>query len=53
MPMTWMELQTPLQMRYTLEYFTGYRSALYCYATQELGGYADFDYFKQTAQTDE
>ena len=53
MPMTLMELQTPLQMRYTLDYFTGYRSALYCYATQELGGYAEFDYFKQTAGTDE
>ena len=43
----WVELPEPLQMRYTLDYFTGYRSALYCYATQELGGHADFDWFHQ------
>lgn len=35
-----------LQMRYTLDHFMGYRSGLYCYATKEAGGYADFDYFK-------
>ena len=43
----WTELTEPLQMRFTLDYFTGYRSALYCYATRELGGYADFDWFHQ------
>ena len=43
----WTELEEPLQMRYTLDYFTGYRSALYCYATRELGGHADFDWFRQ------
>jgi len=43
----WTELPEPLQMRYTLDYFTGYRSALYCYATRELGGHADFDWFRQ------
>lgn len=43
----WTELAEPLQMRYTLDYFTGYRSALYCYATRELGGHADFDWFRQ------
>jgi Beta-xylosidase len=53
MPMHWHELEEPLQMRYTLDYFTGYRSALYCYATQEPGGCADFDYFRQSAETDE
>ena len=36
-----------LAMRYTLDLFTGYRSALYCYSTAALGGYADFDYFHQ------
>ena len=45
--MTWIPVQYKLQMRYTLDYFTGYRSALYNYATKELGGAADFDYFRQ------
>jgi len=44
---TWIELEDMLAMRYTLDFFTGYRSALYSYATSESGGYADFDYFKQ------
>ncbi|MCR4824014.1 MAG: glycoside hydrolase 43 family protein [Bacteroidales bacterium] len=43
----WTELEDPLQMRYTLDYFTGYRSALYCYATRTPGGHEDFDYFRQ------
>ena len=34
-----------LQMRYTLDHFMGYRTGLYCYATKEVGGYADFDYY--------
>ena len=38
-----------LHMRYTLDLFTGYRTALYCFATQQNGGYADFDYFHQQA----
>jgi beta-xylosidase len=43
----WTEVDTPLQMRFSLDYFTGYRSALYCYSTQTLGGHADFDWFHQ------
>jgi len=43
----WTELDYSLQMRYTLDYFTGYRSALYCFSTLGEGGYADFDYFRQ------
>ena len=43
----WTPVDYELQMRYTLDYFTGYRSALYNYATKELGGAADFDYFRQ------
>ena len=45
--MTWIPVDYELKMRYTLDYFTGYRSALYNYATKELGGAADFDYFRQ------
>ena len=38
-----------LHMKYTLDLFTGYRTALYNYATLGNGGYADFDYFHQQA----
>lgn len=43
----WFALEYSLKMRYTLDYFIGYRSALYCFCTEEAGGYADFDYFRQ------
>lgn len=43
----WTECPEALQMRYTLDLFTGYRSMLYCYSTVSEGGYADFDYFHQ------
>lgn len=43
----WTEPDYCLQMRYTLDYFTGYRSALYCFNTEGDGGAADFDYFHQ------
>lgn len=38
-----------LPMEYTLDYFTGYRSALFCYATapEGAGAAADFDFFRQ------
>ena len=38
-----------LKMRFSLDYFTGYRTALYCYTSSEDGGYADFDFFHQEA----
>ena len=43
----WYAFEEAMEMRYTLDYFTGYRSALYNYATLEAGGHADFDYFHQ------
>lgn len=43
----WVDSGYELQMRYTLDLFTGYRPALYNYATLETGGVADFDYFHQ------
>jgi len=36
-----------LKMLYTLDYFTGYRSAIFNYGNQNLGGYVDIDYFHQ------
>ena len=44
---SWMIADYKLRMRFTLDYFTGYRSALYNYATLEEGGVADFDWFHQ------
>ena len=41
---SWTEPDYRLQMRFTLDYFTGYRSALYCMGPD---GHADFDYFRQ------
>jgi len=41
----WTDVPLLYKMRYTLDFFTGYRSALYCYPTQQTGGHADFDYF--------
>ena len=43
----WGEADYALHMRFTLDYFTGYRSALYNFATLEEGGVADFDWFHQ------
>ncbi len=44
---TWNEIGGPLKMEYTLmEHFMGYRFGLFNYATQETGGYADFDWFR-------
>ena len=42
----WKQLGKGLKMYYTLDHFMGYRIGLYCYATEESGGYADFDYFR-------
>ena len=43
----WTDVEGDLQMRFTLDLFTGYRGALYNYPTKQTGGYADFDYFHQ------
>jgi beta-xylosidase len=42
---TWMAIGTQLKMSYTLPHFMGYRFALFNYATRNVGGYADFDFF--------
>ena len=41
----WEKFDYALPMTYKLEHFVGYRSALFCYSTEEAGGYADFDYY--------
>lgn len=44
----WTVLGTPLKMAYTIPQFIGYRFALFIYATKNIGGFADFDYFRIT-----
>ena len=42
----WISIGTPLKMAYTLPHFMGYRFGLFNYATKNIGGYVDFDYFR-------
>jgi beta-xylosidase len=42
---TWNPIGKTLKMTYTLPHFMGYRFGLFNYATKNIGGYADFDYF--------
>jgi len=42
----WMPIGEPLQMKYTLPHFMGYRFGLFNFATQKPGGRVDFDYFR-------
>ena len=44
----WKSFGEALQMQYTLPHFMGYRFGLFNYATENTGGYVDFDYFKIT-----
>lgn len=41
----WTQIGDTLQMYYDWPDFCGYRFALFHFATQEVGGWADFDYF--------
>ena len=43
----WSAIGKPLRMAYTLPHFMGYRFALFYFATQETGGFADFDYYRE------
>ena len=39
---------TQLKMAYTLPHFMGYRFGLFNYATKDIGGFVDFDWFRIT-----
>ncbi|MFD2520608.1 glycoside hydrolase family 43 protein [Emticicia soli] len=43
---TWSRIGEPLKMPYTIPHFMGYRFGLFNYATKQVGGFADFDYFR-------
>ncbi len=45
---TWLPIGTTLKMTYTLPHFMGYRFALFNYATKNIGGAADFDFYHIT-----
>ena len=45
---TWTTIGTQLKMTYTLPHFMGYRFTLFNYATKNIGGFVDFDYFHIT-----
>ena len=42
----WIAIGDPLLMKYTLDHFMGYRIGLFNYASEQTGGYVDFDYFR-------
>ena len=43
---SWNSIGTQLKMAYTLPHFMGYRFGLFNYATKNVGGFVDFDYFR-------
>ena len=43
---SWLPVGTRLKMAYTIPQFMGYRFALFNYSTKNVGGFADFDYFR-------
>ena len=42
----WKRIGSELQMSYTLPHFMGYRFGLFNYATDQTGGFVDFDFFR-------
>ena len=42
----WKRIGPPLEMTYTLPHFMGYRFGLFSFASEQPGGYADFDFFR-------
>ncbi len=42
---SWKKIGSQLSMTYDLKLFTGYRNAIFSYATKSTGGFVDVDYF--------
>ena len=42
---SWNPIGSQLKMEYSMPHFMGYRFGLFNYATQNPGGFVDFDYF--------
>jgi beta-xylosidase len=45
---SWVSIGETINMPYTLPHFMGYRFGLFNYASKNVGGYVDFDYFHIT-----
>jgi beta-xylosidase len=43
---SWTPIGSELNMAYTIPHFMGYRFGLFNYATQNIGGFADFDWYR-------
>ncbi|MDQ8203471.1 glycoside hydrolase 43 family protein [Pelagicoccus sp. SDUM812003] len=43
---SWNRIGEPLQMRYTLPHFMGYRFGLFNWASEQVGGQVDFDFYR-------
>ena len=43
---SWTPIGSQLKMSYTLPHFMGYRFGLFNYATKNVDGFADFDFFR-------
>jgi beta-xylosidase len=43
---SWIAVGAKLRMSYTLPHFMGYRFGLFNYATKQVGGFVDFDFFR-------
>lgn len=41
----WISIGNAIKLPYTLPHFMGYRFGLFNYATKDIGGFVDFDYF--------
>ncbi|MFQ6603147.1 glycoside hydrolase 43 family protein [Flavobacterium sp. C3NV] len=41
----WISIGNAIKLPYTIPHFMGYRFGLFNYATKNIGGYVDFDYF--------
>jgi len=46
----WITIGKTIKLPYTLPHFMGYRFGLFNYATKNIGGYVDFDYFRIKGQ---
>jgi beta-xylosidase len=42
----WTRIGSPLKMEYSMPHFMGYRFGLFNFATKEVGGFVDFDWFR-------
>lgn len=50
---TWKQLGGETSQSFNLSVFVGSRFGIFCYATQEKGGWADFDWFSTDENFDE